>query len=247
MDSKLIIGGCCRNVARFLPFVIDNIKEITGLFHDYHCIFIESDSIDNTFEVLTKYQESGIKCDVVSLGNLSETIGSRTMRLALCRNTILQRVKEIKTPEMKYLLMLDMDNIGSSLIDMEGVKSNFNDLNWSVMTASNPRNYYDIWALRWPEVIDYDCWVAVAQDGDENKHVTEKTILAAKPITDPPILVKSAFNGAGFYKIEDIKECCQYVGIEGNHEICEHVPFHECIRSHGGTVYINPRFIINYC
>jgi glycosyltransferase involved in cell wall biosynthesis len=258
MDSKLIIAGCCRNVEKSIPFVMNNIKDIAGLFTDYHCIFIESDSSDNTLSELRKYEspsiggnltgypvESQMKCEVISLGHLSNTIGSRTLRLSICRNTIIQRVKEIK--DAKYLLMMDMDDVGSSLIDMEGVKSNFKDLDWSVMTASNPRSYYDIWALRWPGVIDYDCITAWHTTGDYDTHVRQKTILASKPITDPPVLVKSAFNGAGFYKIDDIKDCCKYVGFFENREICEHVPFHECIRSHGGTVYINPRFVINYC
>ena len=246
MDSKLIIGGCCRNVASHLEAVLRNIKEIGNLFTDYYCIFVESDSDDNTLEILKQFeQDHQDKCNVISVGKLSNVIHTRTQRLAICRNTILRKTKEIK--DCKYLLMMDMDDIGSALIDMGGVKSNFKDLNWSVMSASNPINYYDIWALRWPDVIDYDCWFEIRKDGNYQKHVAEKTILAAKPITAPPILVKSAFNGAAFYKLDDIKDCCVYTGILDNHEICEHVLFHECIRSHGGTIYINPSFVINYC
>jgi len=240
-QESIIIAGCCRNVSTYLDVVFKNIMNIANLFADYHCIFVESNSNDDTLKRLRDFAADP-KVEVITLGHMSETC--RTKRLATCRNQILDHIRDPKLEKFAYLLMVDMDNIGAGLIDPEGIKSCFRYKNWSVMTASNPDFYYDIWALRWPGVIDYDCWKAVDKDDNRDKHVHSITKLAARDVDDIPYLVHSAFNGAALYKIADIHPSCRYDGWEGNGDICEHVPFHNCIRAHGGKIYINPRFVI---
>jgi hypothetical protein len=55
-----------------------------------------------------------------------------------------------------------------------------------------------------------------------------------------PIAVESSFNGLAIYRTSFIRPCCQY---DGTNDICEHVSFHQCIRSHGGKMYIHPRML----
>ena len=238
--NRVIITGTCRDLAKYLPKVMENIRMIGSFFEEYKCIFVESNSSDNTFELLEQLSPEG--SIVKSMGQLKQE--RRTERIAICRNECMKIVRE--QGSYKYLLIIDMDNIGASLTNMKGVMSNFTiDMEWSVMTASNPNYYYDIWALRWPGVIDYDCWEAIAKDGNVDLHCKSMQKHAAKPIDTPPTLVNSAFHGAAFYKLDDIKPCCSYIGVKDGRETCEHVSFHECIRSHGGKIYINHAFVIN--
>ena len=245
----MIIAGCCRNVGqRFPPKVLENIEQIGNHLSesDYYCIsFVTSDSTDNTPQLLDDFIKTH-KGEIIRMGNLSDTIPLRTARLAACRNAMMDRVRSL-SGGYEYLLIMDMDDIGSYLVDIEGVKSNFAVPDWTVITASNPDFYYDIWALRWPGLIDYDCWEAFGKDYNMHQHLTVPRHEACRPLDHPPIEIKSGFNGAAIYKIDSIHPCCRYIGLNSQgHETCEHVSFHECIRNHGGKVYINPRFVINY-
>jgi hypothetical protein len=78
------------------------------------------------------------------------------MRLANGRNKILDKVKKMKG--YQYLVMLDMDDINSSGKFVDSIDTSFKYDNWNVLAGNQTGNYYDIWALRQPGYIDYDCW-----------------------------------------------------------------------------------------
>jgi len=249
MDATLTIIGCCRSVAGHLPQVLKNITAIGECFRDYSCVFIESDSNDKTLDMLREFAK-GRKVEVLTLGNLSRYVASRTARLEICRNLALDRARAMKSD---YTLVIDMDNVGTGLTDLEGVKSNFQYDDWDVITASNPTYYYDIWALRCPGIMDYDCWVEHKADVERGKswneaatiHINRWGRLFAKPADSPLVPVRSAFGGAAFYRMRSLLESDRYCGsYPDGTEQCEHVGLHNTISARGGKIYINPKFII---
>ena len=128
--------------------------------------------------------------------------------------------------------MLDMDDINSSGKFVDSIETSFKYDDWNVLAGNQTGNYYDIWALRQPGYIDYDCWKD--HRGDETQKIIEGTHYESKGL----IPVKSAFGGIAIYKIDKIGEC-KYVGeyADGT-EQCEHVEFHKCIKN----VFINTDF-----
>ena len=57
--------------------------------------------------------------------------------------------------------------------------------------------------------------------------------------------VDSAFGGIAIYKVSIIGDC-KYIGsYDDGTELCEHVPFHQCIKENGGKIYINTDFLTN--
>jgi hypothetical protein len=189
------------------------------------------------------------------MGRLSDTLSQRTARLALCRNKAMQRCLEIgKDYDYRYCLVIDMDDCAGCMRDMQGVKSNFLHKDWAVMACSNPTAYYDIWALRRQHVMEYDCWEAIDHDRSQGKtyeeavqqHVGIPMKTGATPVDHCLIEVYSAFNGAAFYDLTCITPEDVYMGTtEQGREVCEHVSFHKSIKSRGGKIYINPRFVID--
>ena len=249
-QSTLTILGCCRDVSEHLSNVLKNITAIGECFKDYSCVFIESDSNDKTLELLRNFAK-GRKVEVLSLGNLSRYVGSRTARLEICRNLALECARNKKTD---YTLVIDMDNVGKALTDLEGVKSNFKYDDWDVITASNETYYYDIWALRCPGIMDYDCWIEQRAEMARGKsweeaagmHIGRWGREFARSLDAPLVPVRSAFNGAAFYRMSSLLDSDRYVGTHPDGtEQCEHVGLHDSIYKRGGKIYINPRFIIH--
>ena len=104
---KLIICGCAKNIVNFWTNTSKNLQIIFDSLEDYKCIIIESNSTDNSLEVLNDWSKNNPKINIVSLGNLQEQ--SRTKRIALCRNKYLENIEPFYE-EFPYCLFLDLDN-----------------------------------------------------------------------------------------------------------------------------------------
>ena len=238
---RLAVVACAFNVEKDIDKFRKHVEPIVDLFHESSRIFIvESDSTDNTLAKLRQWP----RAEVYTYGNLTKTIPLRTERIAYCRNELLKKAHAL---EPDYMLMLDLDifaaNITSFLTNFD-----YETDDWSVMTANLMEYYYDIWALRTmsDSILNYDIWHRVWALLIYNKNCftsLKKYIndIHQKPYSpDRDLLeVRSAFGGAGLYKMEAV-EGCYY---SGESLTCEHVPFHVCIRERNqGRVFINPKF-----
>ncbi|CAF3849032.1 unnamed protein product [Rotaria sordida] len=117
------------------------------------------------------------------------------------------------------------------------------------MTANAFEQYYDIWALRTlsDTILNYDVWhriwsmEAIGSYCDDSLlknilHIHQKPF----PIERDLLEVRSAFGGAGLYKMDSTKNCY----YSGARDTCEHVPFHLCMREKNqARIFINPKFI----
>ena len=117
----------------------------------------------------------------------------------------------------------------------------------SAMTANLISWYYDIWALRTlsDSVMNYDVWHRIwammynKYCYDSAKKYIVDIHAVPYPADRELLEVRSAFNGAGLYKMADVEGCL----YSGESFTCEHVPFHVCMRERNGAkIYINPKF-----
>ncbi|CAF3425788.1 unnamed protein product [Rotaria sp. Silwood1] len=188
----------------------------------------------------------------------AETKYRGTARIASCRNTLLQQVRE-EVPSFDYYLVLDVDVGSSPSFDIKDFLSNFiyERFSWIAMTATQRTEYYDIWALRIKSILPFDCWQRIKE---LTSFFIDRTFLTKHlvkihqepiPRNISLIEVESAFGGAALYDAKYLNIACSYEGNNEhgwwwNNEQCEHVSFHLCIQRYANEkkIYINPRFQI---
>jgi hypothetical protein len=239
---RLVTVACARNTEPNIDNFRNHVEPIVDLFHPSSRILIfESDSSDNTLKRFRQWP----RADVYSAGNLRNSLPQRTDRISLCRNQLLEKARELK-PD--YLLVLDADifsaNISSFLTNFD-----YHIDDWSVMTANLlVKEYYDIWALRTlsETILNYDVyhriWAMTHFANYCTDVMTTKLITIhqkAFPIERGLLEVRSAFDGAGLYKMV----ATNGYDYSTNHVTCEHVPFHVCMREKNqARIFINPKF-----
>jgi glycosyltransferase involved in cell wall biosynthesis len=241
-QKKLVIASAVRDCSSHLRGVFYNIERIAERFEDVRVIFVESDSSDDSLQVLEKIKESSkLNVEVFSLGRLEEQFKSRTDRISYARNVYLEIAE---SSGYDYLLVLDSDDISTESINVDGLMSCFNYDDWDMMTANQPEGYYDIWALRHETFMPYDCWdkvmkrdPGVSYRDAVNEYVNKSFFKINED--EEPIRVKSAFGGAAFIKIDSIQGSRHMGHYPDGRPICEWVPF--C--SNLNNIFINPKFV----
>jgi hypothetical protein len=242
IDKKIVIVSAISNVSRYVPYVLRNIEHYSKIFSNTYCIFVESDSVDESCNVLKNYMDNiTISYEIKSLGNLKNTIPYRTGRIATGRNVYLDIVEE-KFSDWDFLLVLDFNDANIDPIDDTFILSNFQRDDWDMVCANQKLGYYDLWALRHPKLMPYDCW-KMCREAKSNglwDHVHSKFVIIPEHL--PWINVESAFGGAAFIKISSIQGARhESINSDGEEE-CEWVSF--CRKLNGGNskIYINPKF-----
>ena len=248
IEKSIIIAGAICNASREIPLIFKNIESISKIFSKVKCILVESDSADNTIEVLKgiKDKYTDIDIEVFSFGNLRSKIPYRTGRIATARNFYLDRV-ESDYLDYDYLLVLDFNESNTDELDINGVISNFNYDDWDMICANQEQIYYDLWALRHPVWMPFDCWdwydapSFMNRDQIHNIYVKSRFIHIDK--THKLIKVQSAFGGSAFIKIKSIQGARHSSLNERGNEACEWISFCERLNNKTSNIYINPSFI----
>jgi hypothetical protein len=216
-QTNIIITGCGRNVSPFVKGLQRTILKYASIFNKCECVFIESDSTDDTFERLTSLNNF-INTTVISLGNLEVDIKRREERLAFCRNNYIDYILR-EYNNFDYMLVMDLDEMCLGPVSTRCIESNFKYEDWDMMCANVKGYYYDYHALRLPE----------------------SNIFNERPVKldmkDKLIRVKSAFGGAAFIKISSIGKARHNLKCG---DTCEWVSLCESM----STIYINPAFVI---
>lgn len=247
METKtLCIVGACQNVEEFLPQVLENFDTIASWFKECKIVIFENDSTDNTPRMLDEWKQKGGHKTILTETNVSMRIPHRIERLAYIRNRLLYHVP----PFFDYMFMVDMDDVFAKPIQKKSFESCFKiEDQWDIVTA-NTEDYYDIYALRVPGLIEFDCWDRYYElqrrHGMSEPHAKVEAIEKYKHImTDVKecMYLYSAFNAGILCRISSIHTCCRFSHMNENKQVvCEHVPFQNCIRSHGGRILFNPNF-----
>ena len=242
---NVLIVGVARNCG---AEIASDIKRITQSFKDFAKVswyVVESDSSDNTVEVLQTFKNSSF--DFVSLGCLKDKMPQRTERLAYCRNKYVEYINQSKGVD--YVAIVDLDGINCQLT-VEAVRSCWSHkVKWDAAFANQSAPYYDVWALRhplWSPNDFLDCNKFLLDLGIAPYQAYYSSLYERMLKIDPnldPIKVDSAFGGLGIYK-KKLFASCSYIGLDdrGN-EVCEHVSLHEQMASKGADFYIIPSLI----
>ena len=246
-NDFVIVTACGRDISASLPLFQKNLYSIVLLFKDYRILLGESDSADDTLEKFRLWKEQDSRVFVRTYGNLAATYSTnRAHRIAYCRNDLLRIVRAKKwITTAKFLLVIDIDMNANTILTVENFLTNFEyDLrDWAVMTASQTKLYYDIWAVR-SRTLDYDCWKVV--DPLQHQDIARKIYINVhmKPIPRyfGLVSVRSAFGGFGIYQTAYLNNCHYEAFDERSKQKCEHVSLHDCIIKNGGQLFINPQF-----
>jgi hypothetical protein len=246
-NDSVIVLACGRDVAEAVPIFRTNLYSILKLFKDYRVLLGESDSKDNTLMSFRHWKDEDSKIYVHTYGNLSTTYSkNRAHRIAYCRNDLLQTVQKNNwINEARFLLVMDIDINANPILTVENFLTNFeyDTRDWAVMTASQTKLYYDVWAVR-THTLNYDCWEVV--DPLKYNEIGRKMYVNVhtKPIPREfgLIPVRSAFGGFGVYQTVYLNGCYYEAFDQTIKQKCEHISFHDCVISNGGKIFINPKF-----
>ena len=245
MENKtLCIVGACKDVAPFLPKVLENVDRIASWWKECKIVIFENDSTDGTKQILQEWKEKGGHKELVQETNVSQRYPHPIERLAYIRNRLLHYVP----PSYDYMFMVDMDDVFINPVQKESFESCFELKSWDVMTANGVEWYYDIWPLRVPGLIEFDCWKRrheMVRNGYTEKQANWEAIEKYKEqmFREKQVFpVHSAYNTGALYKVSSIHTCCRFAGSMNGEMICEHVPFQNCLRSHGARILFNPNF-----
>ena len=154
MSSKIIFAGAVQNAGNYLSAVFRNIEILTKLFSEVAYIFVENDSVDNTKNMLKEWGSGKSKFHFISLDGL-KAIPVRTVRLEMIRNAYIETIRHYaELRDFDYLVVLDMDDVGMYLIDIQDLSSAISFLDAAptraAVFANQKGTYYDMWALRHP-------------------------------------------------------------------------------------------------
>jgi glycosyltransferase involved in cell wall biosynthesis len=234
---KFLVAGTARNITKTWDIAKLSLSRIFETIQNYTCVIVESNSDDNSLEVLQNWASEDSRRTVISLGNLE---GLRTQRIARCRNKYLKYITD-----HDYLLVVDLDDV-LRIQDTfkEQLESCFLRNDWDAIGSNRLYKYYDLWALRCEKlgVIDDILTKNVSRfvQGKLRALTNEEYISCYVtpmqkniPITDDWIECTSAFGGMALYKTFAIRGHW-YNGDK----TCEHISFNEGLR-----IFINPKFI----
>lgn len=235
---KFLVAGTCRNISSFWGTVQLSLEKIFSVLDSYDMVIVESNSSDNTLELLRNWSIGKENVKVISMGNLE---GSRTQRIGRCRNEYLKYITD-----HEYLLVVDLDDI-LKIQDgfQEQLSSCFSRNDWDCVASNRSGRYYDIWALRCKQLgVTFDCWEVANRNAKtimtsqgfkkipDRKNYVDK-FMTIIPQNSGWIHCTSAFCGMALYKTSAIKS----KKYDGN-KTCEHVEFNKGLR-----MFINPKFI----
>ena len=248
-ESSILVAGLARNCATHIEEDIQKIRSAFSNAKEISYLIIESDSSDSTVQTLGKLSSTIPRFSFSSLGNLCEHHPKRTDRISFCRNHYLYLINNDPAySNIDFVVIADLDGVNAQLTP-NAVKSCWSRENWDVCAANQAGPYYDIWALRHTLWAPNDCWREaeyLRTVGMSHFRSITTSVYSKMVRLDPShdwIEVDSAFGGLAIYKKEILFDA-KYAGLNSNgSEVCEHVFFHQHLRSMGRRIFINPSFI----
>jgi glycosyltransferase involved in cell wall biosynthesis len=252
LNHSAVFVSPVRDCSKYIRRTAEIITSVADMFSDYLIIFLESDSTDNSLEILGEISKGNDKILHYTLGDLRHKFPARTERLHNVRNFGLDTCIQNKLFEkFDYYICFDADDVNQDLTP-EAVATCFKYPvdTWDAMFA-NQEVYYDLWTVRAKGWIEDDCFYAVNERPSYMSYDEAiKMFVHSKFISIPEdhglIEVDSAYGGLGIYKASMIKDA-RYYGIHpsGKYEQCCIVNFCQDLKKNGARLFINSE-MINY-
>jgi len=247
-QDELWVTGVARNVAPHIDAVLANFERLEQLFPAIRFSLYENDSVDGTREKLQQWVAARANAHLTVENDRDAITPDRVERICYARN---QALSKVDFSTAKLVLNVDMDDVFSRPIETQSVVSAMNTLTeCDVVTANGYGGYYDIYALRIPEILEYDCWERyywlVRIEGWSPEIATYEAIEQWKdfmPTIEKPMEVISAFNAAALYRADAFSGGTTYStwDLRGQ-KVCEHVGLHQQMRLNGKRIVFDPGF-----
>jgi hypothetical protein len=266
VQNKILLVGTVSNVAKTIKKELRIVKEAFGSFDKVEIFLVESDSTDDTVEILNHIRQGDKDFNFITKGELAHKYPDRIARIAYCRNIYVRFIKQNYEKKLwQYVAVADLDGMNKKL-KKRAINSCFEtEIKWDGMMANQKFGYYDIYALRAKNWVEIDCFSELQKlkASNENLKVSQNRVVnfiynfnhfdnlremaifsKMKVIArkSPLIRVESAFGGLALYKTIVFLNS-NY--DDSNHVESEHVAFHKKLTNNGFIFYINPNLINN--
>ena len=221
MDFKsILVVGTIRDVESTIRKEIDRVKHALSDFQQIDFFLVESDSSDNTRNLLSEISKIDSHFQFASLEDLRESIPERIHRIRVCRNEYVRFIRQFSVNKWDWIAVVDLDGINTA-IRKKNVRTAFCvDFNWDGCFANQTFGYYDLLALRASGWVEEDILLTYEKSKQEQSelnslkgnrfkkilyydHLREINIFnKMKKISKkhPWIKVQSAFGGFALYK-----------------------------------------------
>jgi len=245
-DSNVMLVSTVRNCSKTIKTDYKRIKKALSCFKATITYIVESDSDDDTIKFLSELSNENDGFSYVSLGCLTTKIPNRIDRISYCRNVYMQELN--KRNDIDYVIVADLDGINNKISCNSILSCWDSNISWGVCAANQDKLYYDIYALRHPNWVNYDCWVQKKElessftNSNSTYLAVESRMIHINKNTSF-IEVLSAFGGFAIYNYEALNGCSYTSTDENGKTVCEHVKLHQNIISRGYSIYINPKLI----
>jgi hypothetical protein len=249
MKNEILILGIIKNGEKTLEKEIINLRHSFSSFKKVLFFIVESDSNDNTPNILKKLKTLDKNFNFRSLGDLSNTIPGRLERITFCRNLCLEEMKSSgKYDKCHYVAVADLDGVNNLLTKNSVDSCWMGGKKWDMCSANQEGPYYDISALRHQRWCPNDCWQDYSKllnNGLSQEESLSKAVLS-KMITIPEskgfIEVLSSFGGLAIYKRKYLQSSSYGYLDESKNEVCEHVILHKKMTVNGARLYIQNKY-----
>lgn len=247
INKKVVFCIPVRNESSNLKSLFKTLDKLNLKFEDYFIIFVESDSSDDSSDLIKKYLER--RKGVLINKNL-KGIENRVMRLAISRNEYLNFIKNdqsLKTYDL--MIVLDCGGVNGSLTAKKIKNAILENENSIGIFPTQKFLYYDIWTLRIDNIINYDCFEELFKSYKKNSKIRKiffnligKFLFINFIIKTKKINVISAYGGMGIYKLNKVID---FTYDSNNGKNCEHVEFNKQIYKKYGNCLVLDKNLTN--
>ena len=245
-SSRVLVTGLARDCGNHLSQEILRIEQhLLKIFTVVDFFIVESDSIDNTEEVLTQISTKKRSVKYLSLGKLANEIPGRIDRLRYCRNSYVNFVRQsIGNDKPDFVMVVDFD-IKNRAFNLSPLAKLMSENWWDGLFANQKGPYYDIYALRKEGWVEDDCFkryreLARQMPAKKAKKEAVWSQMRRIPRDKELIEVESAFGGLGVYR-RRVFENFDYASLsEMSTDESEHIWLHKKIGNSGGKLFIVP-------
>jgi hypothetical protein len=251
--SKIVFSGLCRNVEEHIDKNIQLLLESGSYYEDYRVVIFENDSTDRSREIIKVWTQKNAKIELIECEEVPNCqykkerfFGLSRKRqddMVFYRNKCLNYIKE-KYSDYDYLLMVDLDMVG--YYSIEGLIHSMSFDDWDAIFVNGRKPFLLLSGII-SQMYDSLAFVDYSEDINQRYQTLSNNFQGFFSSSKMQFIrgtnlyrVKSAFNGAGLYKMSSILPV-EYVKDWS----CEHIGLHHQMIQQGfDKLYINPNWLL---